>query len=115
MIKKKGQLNLVTEEQSCAGKGSITLERILEDQEFSGNGKLFAKVTVSPGSSVGNHPHTDDIESYYILKGTARYLDNGQEKILHAGDVTYTPMGESHSIENIGDEELEFIALIVAG
>lgn len=115
MIKKKGQLNLATEERSNGGKGSITLEHILEKEEFCGSGKLFAKVTVSPGSSVGTHPHTDDIESYYILKGTARYVDNGREKILHAGDVTYTPMGESHSIENIGEEDLEFIALIIAG
>lgn len=42
-------------------------------------------------------------------------MDNGRERILHAGDVTYTPMGECHSIENIGEENLEFIALIVTG
>lgn len=115
MITKKGQHRLFTEERSNGGKGSITLEHLLEEPAFCGNGKLFAKVTVSPGSSVGTHPHSDDIESYYILKGTARYMDNGRERILHAGDVTYTPMGECHSIENIGEENLEFIALIVTG
>ncbi|EMJ3922691.1 cupin, partial [Clostridioides difficile] len=29
------------------------------------------------------------------------------------GDVVYTADGEKHSIENIGEEDLEFVALVL--
>ena len=38
--------------------------------------------------------------------------DNGTEVTVSAGDVVLTQDGEYHSIENNGDQDLEFIALI---
>nr|WP_296904561.1 cupin domain-containing protein [Thermotoga sp.] len=32
---------------------------------------------------------------------------------MKAGDVCFTDSGESHSIENTGDENLEFLAVII--
>ena len=48
-----------------------------------------------------------------ILKGTAKYSDNGVEATVSAGDVTYCPAGTGHSIENIGEDTVELVALIV--
>jgi len=62
---------------------------------------------------VGYHVHHCDSETFYILAGESLYSDNGTEMELTAGDVTFTPDGEGHSIENIGDEVLEFMLLIV--
>ncbi len=39
--------------------------------------------------------------------------DNGEMKGIKAGDVMLTPGGEKHSIENIGNEPLEFLAVIM--
>ena len=56
------------------------------------------------------HPTVGKCTVYRNLK---KLCDNGEDVILHAGDVAYTPDGSYHGIENIGDEPLELIALIV--
>ena len=91
------------------------MEHLLEvgKDEFNGKGRLFAKNTLKPGWSVGYHKHEGDAEAYYILKGEAILDDNGEKVALKAGDLAYTPNGSSHSIENVGDTDLEFIALIL--
>lgn len=58
--------------------------------------------------------HHGESETYYILQGKALLNDNGKEEvILNTGDVSYTASGEGHSIENIGEEPLRFVALII--
>ena len=47
------------------------------------------------------------------MKGTGVYNDNGEEKIVTAGDVTVCPTGTGHGIANKSDEVLEVIAVIV--
>ena len=41
------------------------------------------------------------------------YNDNGTKYEVHAGDTTFTSDGAGHAIENIGDEDLVFMALIL--
>lgn len=98
--------------ERCGGKGTMHIERLLNDESLGSHVKMYAKVTIDVHSSLGVHPHIDDSECYYILSGKAKYNDNGKEVILSAGDCTFTPAGESHGIENIGDVPLVFMALI---
>lgn len=100
-------------ERRNGGKGTMHIERLLSVEEMGPNVKMYAKVTIDVNSSLGDHPHIDDAESYYILQGKALYNDNGVKKELHPGDVTYTTDGNIHGIENIGDEPLVFMALII--
>lgn len=100
-------------EQRCGGKGTMHIERLLEAKELGDNVKMYAKVTIDVNSSLGVHQHTGDGESYYILQGNALYNDNGTMRELHPGDITFTFDGQSHGIENIGDEPLVFMALII--
>lgn len=95
------------------GKGTIEILHILNKDDMKGKCRMFAKVTIKPGCSIGLHEHIDEEEAYYIIKGTARVNDNGIMKEVKAGDVILTPGGEKHSIENNGDEPLEFIAVIL--
>ena len=96
----------------AGGKGTIHIEKLLSEQECKETIKMYAKVTIDVNSSIGVHTHIDDGESYYILEGKAKYIENDEEKILTVGDITYTPHGQSHGIENIGDTPLVFMALI---
>ncbi len=84
-----------------------------DKNELNGKGRMFAKITLPPGSSVGWHEHVGDSEAYYILRGQALVNDNGTEVELAAGDVVLTSDGESHSIANNGDQDLVFIALVL--
>jgi quercetin dioxygenase-like cupin family protein len=113
MIRKKQEQRLSTEHKLKGGKGDIGLKHFLEEAESYGNGRLFAISIIPPGCSIGYHTHAGDFEIYYILKGTAKVSDNGIEDILHPGDSMTCREGESHSIENIGDSDLEYVAIIL--
>ena len=85
----------------------------LTEQEARGAGRLFVKTVIEPGNSIGTHTHEGDMEAYYILNGKALVSDNGNEFILEPGDCNVCPDGQSHSIKNIGEKALEYIAVIL--
>lgn len=100
-------------EKRCGGKGTIHIERLLPANDLKEQAKMFARITVDVGASIGFHTHTEDRESYFILQGKALYHDNGTCVELEAGACTMTSDGKGHAIENIGDEPLVFMALIL--
>lgn len=101
-------------ENRAGGKGTMHIERLLSPEEMGPHVKMYARVTIDVGSSLGYHAHHGDSETYYILEGKARYHDNGTIRILEPFDVTHTPDGASHGIENIGTTPLMFMALIIS-
>lgn len=113
MVKKFEQMKTEIREKMRDGKGSVELLHILEKEEIKGKVRLFARVTLNPGCSIGEHDHIGEEEVYYILRGTAQVNDNGVMKTVHAGDVILTGDGAFHAIENAGDEPLEFMAVVM--
>jgi len=113
MIKRMHEMKTEIREQMRGGKGSVELVHILNKDEMKGKVRLFAKIVLNPGCSIGLHEHVDEEESYYILKGKGTVTDNGKTSSVQAGDVILTGGGASHSIENTGDEPLEFIAVVM--
>ncbi len=96
----------------AGGEGHVDIEPLLNDAQKNGTTKLFARVSIPRGSSLGYHEHHGETESYYILSGVGEYNDNGKTVKVKAGDVTHTPDGCGHGIVNIGDTDLIFIAFI---
>jgi len=113
MIKNNSNYETQILENMRGGDGSVKIEHFLTKDELYNKGRLFARITLEPGASVGYHVHEGEMESYHIVKGVAEYDDNGKTVKLNVGDTTFTPNGEGHAIKNIGDTMLEFIALIV--
>jgi len=95
------------------GKGAIKLSHLLEKEELSGKGRLCAREVIEPGNSIGYHQHEGDFELYYVLEGEGIVNDNGVETTVRKGDVVRTGQGEFHSIQNVGDRNLELIAIIL--
>ena len=91
----------------------MKIVNILEKGEMNGLGRLFGVSIIPPGGSIGQHTHEGDFETYYILKGRARVNDNGNVAELGPGDMTQCKDGNFHSIENIGDVDLEYLAVIL--
>lgn len=112
MIKKPEDLRNARVENLIDGQGPVNMIHLLEKEEFNDKGRMYARVLLEPGSSIGYHIHNGEQESYYILKGQGLYDDNGREVIVNQGDLTLCKDGEGHSIKNDGKEDLEFIALI---
>ncbi len=96
------------------GQGTIHFDHILEASEMHGMNRVYAKVTVKKGCSVGYHVHHGDEEDYFVLKGIATLDDNHEQIIkLHPGEHFFTPSGRGHSLTNLEDEDLEVMALII--
>lgn len=113
MIRKQEELRIAQIENLRGGKGVLKLVHFLEQADAYDKGRLFSRMIMPVGSSVGYHQHEGNFEVYYILKGEARVNDNGQESTMGVGDMMLCKDGDYHSIENIGDTDLEFIAMVL--
>lgn len=90
-----------------------TSTKLLEESQMHGEAKVFARVLLKPGSLAPLHRHEGSFEAFYILAGRGLVNDNGVMQHVKTGDVVFTDDGEEHSIENIGDLDLEYIALVI--
>ena len=102
--------NTVSALNKAGGKGEIFITHLLTPTELAGKCGMFAKVRIPVGASLGVHQHVGNTETYHILQGTATYTDNGE---TYTVNTTFCADGDTHGIENIGDEDLIFIALII--
>ena len=101
------------EAATTGGEGVYYREKFADGEDLGNAVKTFAKITVTPGTRMGYHQHVGDFEFYYILKGEGKYNDNGEIVPCKPGDVFKCADGDWHCIINDGDEDLEFVALIV--
>jgi oxalate decarboxylase/phosphoglucose isomerase-like protein (cupin superfamily) len=113
MIKYSNEMHIDKKNNFSNGEGLTILTRVLQKPQLNDKCDVYSKVTLPVGSSIGYHIHTGNTETYYILKGKALADDNGKEVILEAGDMIFTPDGSGHAIKNIGDTDLEFMALVI--
>ena len=114
MIRKSNDKIVERIERKFGAEGYITVRSLTNtDEELNDKGRIFAHTTVAPHSGIGYHVHNGDTEIYYVISGKARYNDNGTWTTIEAGDVTFTPSGTGHGIDNDSDEPLEIIALII--
>ena len=100
-------------ENMHGGEGHVIIKRLLDEKQLNGKCGLYAEVMIEPGCSLGYHEHHGESETYYILSGKGIYSDNGDLRMVEAGDVTFTPDGKGHALTNSGDEDLVFMALII--
>lgn len=114
MIRSANDCKVEYREKMKGGDGTVKLtDLIVSPDELAGKGRLFSKITLAPGCSIGYHVHEGERELFYILSGTAEYNDGGTEKTVRAGDVTICPAGTGHGIANRGAETVELVAVIV--
>lgn len=114
MIRKANECKIEYREHMRDGDGTVKLMHLITGpEELRGKGRMFAKITLEPGCSIGCHAHEGDSELFFILKGTAEYNDNGTVQTVTAGDVMICLPDTSHSIANRSDEVVEFMSVIV--
>ena len=114
MIRRQNECKVEYREHMRDGDGTVELTSFIAGpEELNGKGRLFSKITLKPGCSIGFHIHDKDAELFYILKGNAEYNDNGTIVPVSAGDVTICPTGTGHGIANRTDETVELVAVLV--
>ena len=113
MIRKSGSYRTEVRENMRGGSGSVKIEHFWEPgKEMLAHNRMAARRTLPPGASFGCRNHENEDEIFVIVKGQAEADDNGTLSILNAGDTLLTGNGAGHSIRNIGEEDLELVAVI---
>ena len=88
-------------EHMRGGKGHVIMKHLLGEN------------TLEPGCEIGYHEHHNESETYYIISGQGVYNDNGTNRPVSAGDITFTPDGFGHGLDNTGTENLVLMALVI--
>ena len=113
MVKNFNDFNTELRENMRGGDGTVEVTHFASAEELNEKGRLFGKITLKPGCSIGYNVHEKDSELFYVMKGEALYNDNGVESVVSAGDVMLCPAGTGHSVANNGQEDVELCAVIV--
>jgi mannose-6-phosphate isomerase-like protein (cupin superfamily) len=113
MIKRNGEFEVILKKNMRDGEGEVRIEKLWnEETELKANNRLFAKLILPPGTSIGFHRHENEEEVFVVLKGQAEMDDNGKKEILNPGDTILTADGAGHSVKSVGDTDLEMMAVI---
>ncbi|PSP66418.1 cupin domain-containing protein [Halobacteriales archaeon QH_6_68_27] len=74
-----------------------------------------AEMTLEPGISTGgpDNAHADSDQWLYVVSGSGRAVVEGETVRLDSGDLVVVEAGETHEIENDGNEPLRTLNLYV--
>lgn len=100
-------------EALCHGGGPITFRRLFSPDQLAGGIKFIDYTEIPPGSEIGLHPHTNDEEVYFIVRGDGEMHVDGKIRKVQAGDTILTRSGSYHGLKNTGPENL--VIFVVAG
>lgn len=114
MLRKHEDMPVQINKQMRGGEGEVTVRSLLgAPDELHGKGRLFARITLPVGASIGRHQHLEEFETFYVMQGSGEYDDDGTLLSFGPGDTMQTPPGGFHSIKNTGGEPVELVALIL--
>jgi mannose-6-phosphate isomerase-like protein (cupin superfamily) len=85
------------------------------DVRLTGEDAQAAEMTLASGQSTGgpDNAHDESDQWCYVVRGSGVATVDGEPVPLQAGDVVLIEAGETHEIENDGDEPLETLNLYV--
>jgi len=113
MTRRNAEMQKELRERMRDGAGSVEILHVVRKEELHGAARLFARLRIPPGASIGYHEHHGEEEIFYILSGSGAVNDNGAQVTVGPGDAVRTVSGTGHSIENTGTEPLELMAVIL--
>ena len=111
MVNKQKDMIASIKHQMRGGNGDVEILSLSEERP--GKVRLFARLTIEPGGSIGHHVHEGETEMFAFVAGSGRVSDDGALRDVQAGDSMVTFPGHGHGVENTGSENLVMIAVIV--
>lgn len=114
MIRRNGTFTVQVRENMRGGKGRVQVEEFWAPQkELRAKTRLFSRLTLAPGCSIGFHEHVNEEEVYVVLRGRGMIDEGGVRSEVGPGDTILTGSGAGHAVETVGTEPLELLAVIV--
>ena len=88
----------------------------LASQSTVGSARGHAMIVRYTGDTVTKKHHHPNAESMFVmLEGSVRFLVNGVEKTLGAGQAVHFPMNDSHGLRSADGNELSFLEFHIPG
>ncbi len=114
MKKRIAELKAQPKEGIRGGRGRASAVDYLRPDEMEGV-LMASRITLEPGSSIGEHPHPETEELYLILEGRGTgYLD-GEAFDVGPGDAWVCKAGQTHGLQNGLEGPLAFFAVLTRG
>jgi mannose-6-phosphate isomerase-like protein (cupin superfamily) len=113
MVKPGTVMEREVRERMRGGTGSVEIVHVFRQDELGGAARLFARLRLPPGASIGHHVHDAEEEVFYILTGRGIVTEDGVATDVGPGDAVLTGGGAGHGLENRGSEPLELMAVIL--
>jgi len=113
MITKAIDLPAEQRERMRGGEGTMQISHAAAAGALPPGLRLYARLTLPPGASIGEHAHEHETELFYVLRGQGEMLDGGAWAPLSPGDATSTGGGKTHALRNTGEEPFVLMATIV--
>ena len=114
MVHKNADMAHIIRENIRGGRGTAHTDMVFGPEDMHGKATLFNRMTLEPGTSIGEHPHEQDAEIYYVLKGSVTVYDCGTPHKLEEGDAMFTCCGESHRLVNDSGDTAVILAIVIA-
>jgi quercetin dioxygenase-like cupin family protein len=96
------------------GVGELHVHRAFDRSTSDGEVAFIDLVIVPPGSTIGEHRHGDDRETYVILRGTATMIRDGERFAVCTGDVIVNSPWGVHGLINDSDADVHLLVFEVA-
>lgn len=61
---------------------------------------------MKPGEAYNSHHHVYSEDVVTILQGTCKVVGGGEETIIKTGEAVWWPVGEEHTMINVGDDDV---------
>ena len=111
MITKQKDMVVTAKEHMRGGEGTVHLTSLCA--ELPAHMRLFSRIVLEKGESIGYQVHENETELFYFVQGTAEVRDDDAVYTLTAGDSMATSSGHGHGVKNIGEDTLVLVAAIV--
>ena len=84
------------------GQGQCQNCRVMGPECFDTPIRFVYYTILPPDASFGEHTHGNDNEVYIVLEGEGRYVMNGEEAPVKAGDILVNRPFATHALFNTG-------------
>ena len=114
MLRRKEDIKPVIIENMKGGEKYVQRYNSVDQDGFTGNADVVARLVLIPGATIGYHEHVGNEEAIMVISGTARCTDDGEVYEMHPGDVTICREHHFPGIENASaDKDLEIYATVI--
>ena len=111
MIRRLSELAEEPKSNIRGGTGAARGVDLLKLGEMAGVLSL-GRITLEPGSTIGEHAHPNTEDLYLILEGRGLGVLNGERFPLGPGDLFLVKAGGTHGLINDSEGPLTFLGLL---